>query len=262
MIYWGLIRGPKFVTRALHANGMLFGFPTLVVAGFRFTPCPIGPGDSLVKGQPEVPYRLLCAILAGGEGRRAGGEKPLLKLGKQRLIDRAVQLARDYTPEVIVVARKPDQVGEVAVPLVLDAPAIEGPVAGLAAALDAAARGGADIVLTIPCDMPFLPTDLAARLLGALPSSQAAIACQSGQQFPVCAAWRVTCRERLDQYLAGGRRSLLGFADYCHGEVVEWDGSAAEYFININTIDDLNTASGLNDIRLGAGGSGSLVPGR
>ena len=85
-------------------------------------------------------------ILAGGEGRRIGGGKPARLLGGQSLIDRAIARAWSWSVPVLVAAREGGDIG--------DDPAVEGPLGGVAAAL---ALGGD--VLTIPCDMPFLPDD-------------------------------------------------------------------------------------------------------
>ena len=56
-----------------------------------------------------TPPRLALAILAGGEGSRIGGRKPLVELGSQTLLERAVEKAADWTDTVSVVLRSHDQ---------------------------------------------------------------------------------------------------------------------------------------------------------
>ncbi|HEY0325757.1 MAG TPA: NTP transferase domain-containing protein, partial [Allosphingosinicella sp.] len=73
----------------------------------------------------------LVVILAGGEGQRMGGATPLRKLGGERLVDRALRMAGAWSDDVRVAVRDRRQIEDVDVPVVLDDPAIEGPLAGL-----------------------------------------------------------------------------------------------------------------------------------
>src|SRR5438105_4299161 len=74
-------------------------------------------------------------ILAGGEGSRIGGHKPLRHLAGQRLIDHALQQAAAWSDLVAVAVRDPQQVGHMAVPVIIDDPDVAGPLAGLISAL-------------------------------------------------------------------------------------------------------------------------------
>jgi molybdopterin-guanine dinucleotide biosynthesis protein A len=168
-------------------------------------------------------------ILAGGEGRRIGGGKPQRLLGGETLIDRALRKARGWSGEVLVAAR---QGGDLQ-----DDPAIEGPLGGVAVAL---ALGGD--VLTIPCDMPFLPDDLPARLVS---EAAATIASSGGRLHPVCALWKAEARRALPPYLATGRRSLTGFAEAVGYQAVEWATEPLGPFFNVNDEADLARAEAL-----------------
>lgn len=186
----------------------------------------------------------LCVILAGGEGRRMGGGKPLRRFGEATLVGRALQLARSYADSVALAVREPGQVGAVGAPLLLDDPLIAGPLAGLASALAEARRLGASSVLTLPCDMPALPHDLAQRLgdaLGADPNAQAAVAWSNGRLHPVCALWRAEALDRLADYAASGGRSLRGLAQACGAAIVDWGDIAPDPFAGANTPEELDT---------------------
>jgi molybdopterin-guanine dinucleotide biosynthesis protein A len=165
-------------------------------------------------------------ILAGGEGRRIGGGKPLRMLGGQSLLDRALARARSWSEAVLVAG------GDLR-----DDPEIEGPLGGVAAAL---ALGGD--LFTIPCDMPFLPDDLPARLAS---GKAATLAASGGHLHPVCALWKAEAAAGLPAYLATGRRSLRGFAEAVGYEAVEWPSEPFDPFFNINDEDDLALAEAL-----------------
>ena len=87
---------------------------------------------------------MAVVILAGGLGRRIGGSKPLRSLSGTRLIDRAAELARQWSPIVAVSVRDPDQVGGARLSCILDDAEIEGPLGGLAAALRYARGAGCE----------------------------------------------------------------------------------------------------------------------
>ncbi|MBX3560923.1 MAG: molybdenum cofactor guanylyltransferase [Sphingomonas sp.] len=174
-------------------------------------------------------------ILAGGESRRIGGGKPLRLLGGRTLLERAVALAQGWSDSVTVAARSAAQVGSLEIRLLLDPPGLEGPLGGLASAL----RLGRPLVLTIPCDMPFLPDDLPARLAAALPGHGAALAMSGGQVHPVCGLWRIDALAQLRGYAGSGRRSLIGLAETIGYVAVEWPGDP---FFNVNSPEDLAEA--------------------
>ena len=188
---------------------------------------------------------LVVAILAGGAGRRIGGDKPRRLLRGARLLDHAMTRANGMAAPVILVARSPEQVEGFAGTVVLDSPGIDGPLAGLLSALSWAAEAGADRVLTLPCDMPFLPDDLHQRLDQALaPGLGAAVPASDGRLHPVCAIWRTTVVPTLVRRAGEGRLSLRGLGEAVGCAVVDWPVEGGDPFININTAQDLAAAQG------------------
>jgi molybdopterin-guanine dinucleotide biosynthesis protein A len=184
---------------------------------------------------------LAVVVLAGGEGRRMGGEKARRRWGRTTLVGQALHLARGYGRDVAIAVRAESQVeGAVEARLLFDDPAIAGPLAGLASALRFARGRGADGLLTLPCDAPSLPADLAARLSPALqPGVRVAVARSAGRLHPTCALWRPGALDALPAYLATGRRSLTGFAETVGLATVDWTVEPADPFANVNTLADL-----------------------
>jgi len=202
--------------------------------------------------------RIVVAILAGGEGRRIGGEKPQRLLGGQRLIDRAELLARQWSDVVAVVVREPDQIGRATLACIFDEPGLDGPLGGLAAALRFADSGGCEAVLTIPADMPFLPSDLSARLSAEIGNAKAAVARSGGHLHPVCALWSTRwVLEVLPEYVASERRSLKGLAEAVGYAAVDWASEPLDPFFNINSAEDLVQAEQLLATALASRNRGS-----
>jgi molybdopterin-guanine dinucleotide biosynthesis protein A len=150
-------------------------------------------------------------------------------LGGETLLDRALRRARSWSGEVLVAARAGGDI--------TDYPTIEGPLGGVAAAL---ALGGD--VLTIPCDMPFLPDDLPERLRS---DAAVTVAASGGHLHPVCALWKSAARAALPAYLATGRRALTGFAEAAGCQSVVWPAEPFDPFFNVNDSADLARAEAL-----------------
>jgi molybdopterin-guanine dinucleotide biosynthesis protein A len=185
---------------------------------------------------------LAIVILAGGEGTRIGGGKPLRLLNGRRLIERAVDQARQWSGKVAIAVRNETQVQPVDVELIRDDPNVEGPLGGLIAALRFAREKGCDFLLTIPSDMPFLPQDLVEELARRRRDCHCALTSSGGQVHPVCGLWRTSSLDSIPAYVASGRRSLRGFAEVMGCAVAEWPSAPLDPFFNVNSPEDLAQA--------------------
>lgn len=192
---------------------------------------------------------IVALILAGGLGRRMGGlDKPLLELGGVRLIDRSLAVAQDQCQAVAINLHDlaPETTAAFAglgLPLLADAlPGHAGPLAGVLAGLDHAAGAGFDSLLSLPCDCPFLPRDLAARLTDAARKNASGLARASsgGRVHHVVALWPTRLRFDLRRALAEeGLRKVGEFQQRYQAATVEWSFALRDPFFNVNTPDDL-----------------------
>ena len=126
-------------------------------------------------------------ILAGGLGRRMGAvDKGLQAFRGRTLVEWAIARLQPQVAEILINANQnQDRYGSFGYKVISDlVPDYAGPLAGLHSALTSASR---DLVLTVPCDSPFLPADLAQRLHSALRSASAdvAVACTGTRAHPV-----------------------------------------------------------------------------
>ena len=180
-------------------------------------------------------------VLAGGQGRRMGGvDKGLQLLRGRPMVAWALERLAPQVDEVIVNANQnleayarfghrvvPDAIG-----------AFAGPLAGLHAGICAAAT---PLVVTVPCDSPFLPLDLVARLRKGLGDNDLAVAKTGDQPHPVFSLVRRTVSEHLEKFLSGGGRKIDAW--YATLKVVEVSfDDEADAFRNINTREELKDA--------------------
>ena len=183
-------------------------------------------------------------VLAGGQGRRMGGvDKGLVELEGRPLVAHVVERLAPQVGALIINANQNlERYAAFGHPVVQDAVGgFAGPLAGLHAALAAARTAW---IVTAPCDSPFLPADLVARLARAAVAQGAtlAVARTFDQPHPVFALVRRDVRPHLDAFLAGGGRKIDAW--YATLPVVEvpFDDEAAA-FRNINTAAELAAAA-------------------
>jgi len=112
-----------------------------------------------------------------------------------------------------------------------------GPLAGLQRALSEARH---DLVATVPCDSPFLPHDLIARLHAAMAQhgAEVAVARTGDQPHPVFCLCRREVLPGLTAFLAGGGRKIDAWYATLKVAEVPFDDEAAA-FSNINTESEL-----------------------
>jgi molybdopterin-guanine dinucleotide biosynthesis protein A len=199
---------------------------------------------------PSLPRKIGCMtavsgiaisgiVLAGGQGRRMGG------------VDKGLQPLRGKPMVAWVLARLAPQVGEIIINanqnaetyakfghrvIADDIAGFAGPLAGLHAGLKAASH---PLVVTVPCDSPFLPADLVFRLHSSLKENDLAVAKTGDQAHPVFALVRRNLLENLENFLLqGGRKIDAWYASLKYVEV-RFDDEA-DAFRNINTREELN----------------------
>ncbi|MCX7599653.1 MAG: molybdenum cofactor guanylyltransferase [Armatimonadetes bacterium] len=141
-------------------------------------------------------------ILAGGYGRRLTKQKGLLQVGGLSIAERVIEAAKTAVGDLVVVgeAHLPPGTGVRVVPD--DFPG-GGPTHGLWVGLRALDR---PVAVLMAWDMPFLTAGLLSYLIQSLEASQdnqAAVPRIQGRPQPLCAAYRHSCAEVLENMNRG-----------------------------------------------------------
>ena len=186
-------------------------------------------------------------ILAGGLGSRMDGQdKGLVVLRGEPMV---AHVARRLAPQVgrliISANRHADryaQYGEVVPDGQPQLGAWQGPLVGIAAAL--AAASDAQWLVVAPCDTPFVPADMAARLICAAQSAGApmAYAAAGGQRHSACMAVRISQLPALLDYLRAGDRKVGLWQARAGAVEAVFDDAPPQAFMNVNTPGELALA--------------------
>ncbi len=186
--------------------------------------------------------RVTGVILAGGQGRRMGNvDKGLQLLDGRPLVGWVLQRLAPQVGEVLINAnRNHDAYGALGHRVIADRiGGFAGPLSGLHAALAEAAN---EWVVTVPCDTPFLPQDLVARLSTPLQDEQVdlSVARTSERVHPVICLARKRLVPHLAQFLESGGRKVDAWQKSLRAvDVLFGDENA---FRNVNTPEELRAA--------------------
>ena len=187
---------------------------------------------------------LTAIILAGGHGSRMGGlDKGLVSFDNNPLISYAINAVNPQVSEIIISAnRSISQYGQFGYKVIKDEMVGGlGPLAGIYTGL---LNCKTEYLISIPCDTPFLPGNLATNLItsinekncnGAIPYTK--LNSEKKLFHPTVMLLRTELKKSLASYLNNGGRKIKIWTDAENFCEVLFDNE--KYFENFNTLDDL-----------------------
>lgn len=183
---------------------------------------------------------ITAIILAGGKATRMGGlDKGQVLFQQKPLITHIISRLIPQVDEILINAnREIETYKTLGYQILQDEIAdFAGPLAGMQLGLKYASN---DYLLTVPCDSPLLPNDLASRLHTALIAHHADIAIVSsdGNVHPVFCLCKKSVLPALNDYLNQGGRKVSEWQQGLNHVYVDCS-DCAEAFTNLNTQQDL-----------------------
>ncbi|MFQ6057398.1 MAG: molybdenum cofactor guanylyltransferase [Anaerolineae bacterium] len=191
-------------------------------------------------------------VLAGGESRRMGTDKALLKLGGYTLIENVIARVSRVSQEVIVVANALENYRNLGVKLVRDVFPGKGSLGGIYSGLLAANHFHS---LVVACDMPFLNLDLLRYMIVLAPNYDVVIPClDRGYKEALHAIYSKNCLVPIENQLRRNHLKIIDFLDhvsvyYVEQEEIDLFDPQHLSFFNINTPADMERAK---DVMKGA----------
>ncbi len=192
----------------------------------------------------QVSNGITCVILAGGKSCRFGGnDKGLETLAGRAMVEHVIDAIHPQVDAIVINAnRNIELYAGYGFPVIQDSFDYAGPLAGVAAGIEAATT---KLILTVPCDGPSLPEDLVSRLKHSLDQNSATVSvAHDGERMqPVFALFRREILQEIYSYLHAGERKLqlwlsrqrLALADF---------SDQPDAFINVNTPEEKELIEG------------------
>ena len=163
-------------------------------------------------------------VLAGGKARRMGGvDKGLLELNGKPLWQHVADALMTQLSHVVVNANRHQEIYQVSGLKVIEDSLADypGPLAGMLSVMQ---QEAGEWFLFCPCDTPYIPHDLAARL--------------THQRKDAPVVWVHDGEPLLLEYLQAGERRVMAFMRLAGGHAVDFS-DRKEAFINVNTPEEL-----------------------
>lgn len=184
-------------------------------------------------------HPVTALILAGGRGTRMGTvDKGLQPFRGKPMVAHVIERLAPQVDEVLINANQNlDTYATFGHRVIADEVAgFAGPLAGFERGLTHASH---DLVVTAPCDSPFLPPDLVERLASelAMRDAEIAVAKTGDQAHPVFCLMRKHVLGSLRAFLEGGQRKIDRWYETHRLVEVAFDDEA-DAFLNINTLEE------------------------
>ena len=172
-----------------------------------------------------------------------GVDKGLVLLQNKPLIQHVIARLKPQVDEIFINANREIAAYEAfSLPVLQDENAefLEnyiGPLAGFSLGLQHTKH---EYVLTVPCDSPLLPLDLADRLNNSMAAARAdiAIASSGGDIYPVFCLMKKSVLPSLLAYIVSGERKVSAWQKSLNYIEVDFSDNS-QAFTNLNTFDDL-----------------------
>jgi molybdopterin-guanine dinucleotide biosynthesis protein A len=201
--------------------------------------------------EPLHPEAITGVILAGGRGSRMGGaDKGLQNFNGLPLALHTLMRLSPQVGEIMINANRNLAAYEsFGVPVWPDSTALgeyAGPLAGFITGLE---RCETPYLLTVPCDTPLFPADLATRMAQAMTRENADFAVAAAREEdgqlrpqPVFCLMGITMLESLARFTQGGGRKIDAWTAQHKTVIVPFDqpGDDVHGFFNANTLAELH----------------------
>ncbi|WP_458121061.1 molybdenum cofactor guanylyltransferase [Paenibacillus sp. Z6-24] len=152
-------------------------------------------------------------ILAGGQSRRMGTDKALLKIGERSVIERVAAALGSCVPQLCLASAEDRSYEFLQLPIAADRFPGQGPLSGLYAGMNAL---DAQWYVLSACDLPFASTRLLEMLLEKARTAavdglpvQAVLPTYQGRRHPLYAVYHYSVRPSLEAALQKGQLKVM-----------------------------------------------------
>ncbi len=179
-------------------------------------------------------------ILAGGKSTRFGSDKTLITLHGVPLIQRAINIVKKITDEIIIVTNSPEKFSSLPYPKVKDLIRNRGPLGGIYTGLFYSKH---EKNIVIPADMPFVTAECIEFLIASSRESDVTVPIRNGRYEPLCAVYSRSCLTEIKAQLVTGNNQVFAFYDRVKTIEVNFEDNSyfntEHLFFNINSIQDM-----------------------
>jgi len=190
----------------------------------------------LIAGKWIMQMQATAIIMAGGGSSRMGTDKSMLPIKGQSMIEAICEQLRGFFDEILISANEVDKFAFLGFEVVPDKVPEQGPLMGIASALEASAN---ELNFVVACDIPKLNLSCVNRMLTEAIESQADIVVPTtGEEKyePLFAIYRKSALDAINKALSSGKRKITEVFTLCRVKHIELDNT--DWLVNLNTTAD------------------------
>jgi len=184
-------------------------------------------------------------ILAGGKGTRFGGNKALIRINGQPLIEWIIERYQGIFDEILISANDPSSYELTGIKTVKDMVPHKGPLMGIYSCLKESAH---EQIFVSACDMPFIRIPLVNHMVRQSEGYDVVVPCIGENKLePLHAIYRKSCLPAMERSIESGHKRVISFFPDVRvytmekEELLRHDPELYSFF-NINTRKDLKKA--------------------
>nr|WP_319998780.1 molybdenum cofactor guanylyltransferase [uncultured Draconibacterium sp.] len=185
--------------------------------------------------------QITSIILAGGKSKRMGTDKALLELDGRTLLERAINLCRPFSADLLISSNSDFHAG-FNYPVIKDEVKNCGPISGIYSCLK---QSNTDWNLVLSVDAPFVDTLFLQFLLKESGDFDAVVPFTEKGAEPLIALYNRSCIEKMEQLLDNGdykMHNLLKSVNTNRVDAQEYLVANKRLFINLNRPEDLESS--------------------
>jgi len=199
----------------------------------------------LTDGKWTMQTQATAVIMAGGGSSRMGTDKSMLPINGKLMIARICEQLRGCFDQILISADEVDKFAFLGFEVVPDKVPEQGPLMGIASALEASAN---ELNFVVACDIPDIDIGCVRKLLAQAIESRADIVIPTTRKRqasktkkrdkryyePLFAVYRRSALGAINKVLSSGGHKISDVFALCKVEYVKLDG--AQWLVNINTM--------------------------
>jgi len=187
----------------------------------------------LIDGKWVIQENATAIIMAGGDSSRMGADKSKLPIKGKPMIEHIYEQLRGTFRQMLISANEVEKYAFLGVEVVRDKVPGQGPLMGIASALDASVN---ELNFVVACDILHIDLKCVRKMLAEAVKSKAEIVVPtSGGEFyePLFAVYRKSALKAIDELLRTEKRKISDVFARCRVEYIEM---GAEQLTNLNTM--------------------------
>ncbi len=186
----------------------------------------------LADGRWLLQEHATAIIMAGGDSDRMGTDKSMLPIGGRPMIQIIYEQLRGTFDQILISADESESLAFLGAKIVPDRTPKEGPLMGIASALEESAN---EFNFVVACDIPRIDLRFVRRMLTEANDVDMVIPTTAeGRYEPLFAVYRKSALSAINQTLASGKRKISDAFPHCKVKYLELETELS----NLNTMAD------------------------